>query len=109
MYNRAMSHAEEISDLSEQDLQKLQAHLCQHMGRELRHVRRQSLFASGLQAIAMVGMAVILFKASRQYFDLTLWGVGVCLLVFASLQFLDIEFIASGRSWMDIFEREEIS
>lgn len=104
-----MPYSEVPSNLSEEDLHKLQVHLGQQLGRELRHVRRQSLFATGLQAIVLVALAIILFKASRQYFDFTLWGVGVCLLVFASLQFLDIEFIASGRSWMDIFEREEIS
>lgn len=100
-----LSNSDTPSSLSETDFQQLQTQLSDDLRLELRRVHRQSLFSVGLQAIAQVVLAVILFKASRQYMDVTLWAVGVCLLVFSSLQFLEIEYISTGRSWMDIFEK----
>lgn len=93
--------------LSEADFQQLHTQISDDLRSELRRVHRQSLFSVGLQAIAQVALAVVLFKASRQYMDFTLWAVGVCLLVFSCLQFLEIEYISTGRSWLDIFEKSK--
>lgn len=100
-----LSNADTSPPLSEADLQQLHTQLSEDLRSELRRTHRQSLFSMGLQAITQVVLAVILFKVSRQYMDFTLWAVGVCLLVFSSLQFLEIEYISTGRSWMDIFEK----
>ena len=102
-----MSNSDHLPALSEADFEQLRQSLAQDLRSELRRMRRQSLFAMGLQALFQVVLAIILFKAARQSFDVGLWIVGVCLLVFASLHFLDMEYTSSGRSWMDLLEGEE--
>ncbi len=93
--------------LSEENYDRLKQEVAQELRIEIRRVRRQNLFAVGLQAIVLVIIAVLLFKASRQYHDLTLWAAGVCLLIFSSLDFLDLEYISTGRSWMDLFSKDK--
>lgn len=66
---------------------------------EFHKVSLQHSFYLGLMACALCVFAVVLFLNARYYHDLTLWGVGLCLLVFGLIQFLELEFAhrKSGR------------
>jgi len=92
-----------MSDLSPEQYQRLE----QRLLKEIRRAQRQNIFVMGLQGVVMVVLAILIFRVSRQYHDFSLWAIGICLLIFALLHFLDMEFFSTGRSWMDLFSRED--
>jgi len=92
--------------LSETEYQRLRAELSLQLKQELRRTGQQHLFAIGIHALTMLFLAVILFVASRKYHDLMLWAVGVSLLLFSLLEFMDLDFLQSGHSLLDVFRRK---
>lgn len=99
--------SEKMTHLSESDYLRLRKELSVQLRREVRRSGRQHMFAIGLQAALMVFFSVMLFIGARRYHDMMLWAIGFCLLVLASLNFLELDFLFSGHSWMDIFQRKK--
>lgn len=91
--------------LSEAEYQQLCQDVAQQLRKELRRSGRQHYFAMGMHALMLVFLAVILFVSSQRYHDFMLWAVGLCLLLFSALEFLDLDYIYAGHSWLDIFAR----
>lgn len=105
---RAMSSKQEPV-LSEAEYTRLRHELSTQLRREVRRSGRQHMFAIGMQAALLVFFAVMLFLAARRYHDLMLWVVGFCLLIFACTHLLELDFLFSGHSWMDVFQRDKSS
>ena len=97
--------AKAFERLSEADYLRLREDLAREIKTEIRHSGRQHLFAMGLHALMMVFMAVILFVSSQRYHDFMLWAVGLCLLLFSLLEFLDIDYVQTGHGWLSFFQR----
>ena len=93
------------AQLSEAEYVQLRQELVQQLGQELRRAGRQHFFAMGMHALVLILLAVILFISSQRYHDFMLWAVGLCLLLFSALEFLDLDYFHSGKSWLDIFQR----
>lgn len=90
--------------LSESDYQRLREEVAHELRYEMRKMGYQKLFTMALQGAILVFLAVILFLAARRYHDFMLWAVGLCLLLFGCLEFLDLEYLHSGHNWMDNFK-----
>jgi len=89
--------------LTDTDYERLRQDLSQELKQEVRRTGRQYLLSLTLQAGTLVFLAVMLFVAARRYHDLMLWGIGLCLLLISAMQFLELEFLHSGQSWLDLF------
>lgn len=48
-----------------------------------------NLMNLGLKSITLCLLAVALFLGANRYQDLTLWGIGICLVIFAFIEFID--------------------
>lgn len=106
---RSESSPEALSHLSESDYHRLRQDMAQQLRQELRRSGRQHYFAMGLHALVLVILAVLLFISSQRYHDFMLWAVGLCLLLFSALEFLDLDYVQGGRSWLDVFQRDNDS
>lgn len=91
--------------LSTAEYQRLRSELAVQLKSELRRSGQQQLFSMGIHALVMLFLAVLLFISSRRYHDLMLWAMGLCLLLFSLLEFMDLDFIQSGHSLFDVFRR----
>ncbi len=98
---------QEVSNLSEEEYLQLRQELAQQLRQELRRSGRQHYFAMGLHALVLIILAVLLFISSQRYHDFMLWAVGLCLLLFSALEFLDLDYVQGGRSWLDIFQSDK--
>ena len=92
------------SRLDEADYLRLQQDLVRELRQEVRRAGRQHLFAIGLHALVLVFLAVLLFLSSQRYHDFMLWTIGICLLLFGLLEFLDLDYAQSGHSWLDVLK-----
>lgn len=90
------------SGLSESEYEHLRTELALQLKKELRRAGRQNMFVMGFQALIMIFLAVLLFFSARHYHDMMLWGIGLCLLLFSLMEFLDLDFVSSGHSWLDL-------
>ena len=100
----------QISDppsLNNQDYQHLRQEIAEELKQELRRSARQSMMALSIQACTLLFLAVLLFIGARRYYDLMLWGVGLSLLVISMLQFLELEYLHSGRSLFKAHKKPE--
>lgn len=100
----------QISDpprLNDRDYQQLRQEIAQELKKELRRSARHSLLALSIQASTLLFLAVLLFIGARRYYDLMLWGIGLSLLIVSMLQFLELEFLHSGRSWFTSRQKPE--
>jgi hypothetical protein len=100
----------QISDpprLNDRDYQQLRQEIAQELKKELRRSARHSLLALSIQASTLLFLAVLLFIGARRYYDLMLWGIGLSLLIVSMLQFLELEFLHSGRSWFTSRQKSE--
>ena len=43
----------------------------------------------GLKSITLCILAVALFLGANRYQDVTLWGIGICLVIFSLIEFID--------------------
>ncbi|MGV3525936.1 MAG: hypothetical protein ACO1RX_17055 [Candidatus Sericytochromatia bacterium] len=93
------------SPLSAAEYAQLRADLSLELRAELRQSGRQHFFAMGLHALVLVLLAVLLFISARRYHDIMLWGVGFCLMLFSLLEFLDLEYLYSGQTWLEWFKK----
>lgn len=103
---RSQSSPEVSSPLSEADYHRLRQDMAQQLRLELRRSGRQHYFAMGLHALVLIILAVLLFISSQRYHDFMLWAVGLCLLLFSALEFLDLDYVQGGRSWLDVFQHD---
>jgi len=69
--------------------------------REIYRISWQQRIYMALNAFLLVFFGMILFLSAKKYHDLTLWGVGVCLMIFALIEFLDLDFRSSGHAILD--------
>lgn len=95
----------QIQTLSESDYARLRQDLAQDLKQEIRRAGHQHLFAMGLQALVLVFMAVVLFLSSDRHHDFMLWAVGICLLLFGMLEFLDLDYVQTGHHWLGAMQR----
>lgn len=93
------------AQLSAAEYAQLRADLSAELRAELRQSGRQHFFALGLHALVLVLLAVLLFISARRYHDIMLWGVGFCLMLFSLLEFLDLEYLYSGQTWLEWFKK----
>lgn len=102
-----MQASSDHAQLNDRDYQQLRQELAQELKKELRRSGRQSMFALSLQASTLLFLAVLLFIGAQRYYDLMLWGIGLSLLLISMLQFLELEFLHSGRSWFKPHDSSE--
>lgn len=98
--------AARLESLSETDYQRLKQELAEDLKAEIRRAGNQHVFSIGLQALTLIFMAVVLFLSSERYHDFMLWAVGICLLLFSVLQFLDLDFAQTNHSWLGLLQRQ---
>lgn len=92
--------------LNETDYQRLKQELAEDLKTEIRRAGNQHVFSIGLQALTLIFMAVVLFLSSERYHDFMLWSVGICLLLFSVLQFLDLDFAQTNPTWLGLLQRQ---
>lgn len=88
--------------MSEQDPE-----LSEALRKELYRISWQQRLYLSLNAFALIIFSVVLFTSAQRYQDLTLWGIGVCLMLFALLQFLELDFRFTGHSVLDYFNKSQ--
>jgi hypothetical protein len=54
-----------------------------------------------LQSVALLSFAVVLFLNAQRYHSPVIWGVGVCLLLFSLIAFLELDLRTSGKGIVD--------
>jgi hypothetical protein len=86
-------------DLSEHDIARLE----QRLGGLLRRASRPRFSYMVLQSLALALIAVVLFINARYYSSMSLWAMGVCLLVFCLVDLLELDYLRSGYSFLDVF------
>jgi len=97
------SHADtgaQPPSLSEADYQRLRADLSLEIKQEAQRLGHQQMFMVGIHALVLAFLAVILFLSSRRYHDIMIWAVGISLLIFSGLEFLQLKDLQNEENWL---------
>lgn len=70
---------------------------------ELYKVKAQRALYMALHAFSLCLFAVVLFFDARRYHDITLWAIGVCLLLFGLIEFIELDFLTSRSAILQKF------
>ena len=94
-----VSQSEEFNDNENNSLNNCESRLAllelkvdnSILTQEKRNIKiiKLSLMNLGLKSITLCILAVALFLGANRYQDLTLWGIGICLVIFALVEFID--------------------
>lgn len=95
----------EVSRLSDADYERLRQELATELRQEIRRAGHQHVLAIGLQALVLIFLATVLFLSSERHHDFMLWAVGICLLLFSALEFLDLDYVQTGHGWLGQMRR----
>ncbi|MGE3726360.1 MAG: hypothetical protein AB7I41_12460 [Candidatus Sericytochromatia bacterium] len=87
--------------LSEADYAHLISHLEGRLKRDMRAFFRQRILYLVLQAFSLLIFSVVLFLNAQRYHSPVIWAIGVCLLLFSLIEFLELDSQTSGKGVLD--------
>lgn len=89
------------TSLSEADYAHLLSHLEGRLKRDLRSFFRQRTLYLVLQAFSLLIFSVVLFLNAQRYHSPVIWAIGVCLLLFSLIEFLELDHQTSNKGILD--------
>ena len=84
--------------LKEHDYEQLRQSLEQSLRRELLELSRRHRFHLALSGFSLLLFAVVLFLNAQRYQSPVIWVIGVCLMIFSLIDFLEIDAQSTGQS-----------
>ncbi|MBT9544799.1 MAG: hypothetical protein IV090_05370 [Candidatus Sericytochromatia bacterium] len=87
--------------LSEADYAYLLTHLEGRLKHEMRAFFRQRTLYLVLQGFSLLIFSVVLFLNAQRYHSPVIWAIGVCLLLFSLIEFLELDSQTSGKGVLD--------
>ena len=92
---------------NEHQLHHFQRKIETYIENEFYKVTAQRALYMALHAFALCLFAVVLFFDARRYHDVTLWGIGVCLLLFGLIEFIELDFLTSKSTIIKKFFKKK--
>jgi hypothetical protein len=77
--------------LTDHEYEQLRQSLEQTLRRELQEISRRHRFHLALSGCALLLFAIVLFLNAQRYHSPIIWVVGVCLMIFSLIDFLELE------------------
>jgi hypothetical protein len=87
--------------LSEADYAFLLTHLEGRLKNEMRAFFRQRTLYLVLQGFSLLIFSVVLFLNAQRYHSPVIWAIGVCLMLFSLIEFLELDSQTSGKGFLD--------
>ncbi len=87
--------------LSEADYAYLLSHLEGRLKHEMRAFFRQRTLYLVLQGFSLLIFSVVLFLNAQRYHSPVIWAIGVCLMLFSLIEFLELDSQTSGKGFLD--------
>lgn len=87
--------------LSEADYAYLLTHLEGRLKNEMRTFFRQRTLYLVIQGFALLIFSVVLFVNAQRYHNPVIWVIGICLLLFSLIEFLELDNHTSGKGVLD--------
>ena len=91
--------------LNDSDYERLRQSLEHSLRQELLELSRRHRFHLALSGFALLLFAVALFLNAQRYQSPVIWVIGICLLIFSLIDFLEIDAQIPGNSLLFLKRR----